>query len=271
MLSTIVARVLPDLSSSRAIGELVSQQTAAYNGAVTRLNRNISIPKRSRKMNPRGFNQLLTKWRHEETYRRRVPYSIHQTGWEQAWEANERMRGRCNRRLRRIVRCLAEGKPVKRRDAKQHRRTLAHRGRKSNPALTITEGRMLKAKGHTITLVHRHQGFSIKTTAQHLDLLDIRSMQLVPRYDYSPKVPFEDREYLMKLQVAVPGGLPAGLPEVTCPEQILGFDRGRKKPAAASNGMEVRYDPSGDISQRKADWQRVRGEKEGQQAKSTCP
>ena len=53
------------------------------------------------------------------------------------------------------------------------------------------------------------------------------------------------------------------MPEVTCSEQILGFDRGRKKPAAASNGMEVRYDPSGDISQRRADWQLVRAKKKG--------
>ena len=85
----------------------------------------------------------------------------------------------------------------------------------------------------------------------------------MPRYDYSPRVPLEEREYLMKLQVSVPGGLPAGLPEVTCPEQILGFDRGRKKPAAASNGMEVRYDPAGDIAERKADWQQVRAKKSG--------
>ena len=183
----------------------------------------------------------------------RVPYSIHQAGWEQAWEANERMREATLRRQRRIARCQAEGKPVKKRDAKQHRRTLAPRHRKSNPSLTITDGRMLKAKGHTITLAHRHYGFTIKITAPRLDLLDIRSMQLMPRYSYSPRVPLEKRQYLMKLQISVPGGLPAELPEVTLPEQILGFDRGRKKSAAASNGMEVRYDPAEDTAQRKAD------------------
>ena len=173
MLSTIVARVLPDPSSSRAIGELVSQQTSAYNEAVTRLNRGISIPKRSSKKDSRGFNQLLTKWRHEEPYRRHIPYSIHQTGWEQGWEANEKMRDDATRRINRIARCHAEGKPVKKRDAKQHRRTLALRDRKSNPALITTEGRMFRAKGHTITLVHLHHGFTIKTTAQRLDLLAI--------------------------------------------------------------------------------------------------
>ena len=135
--------------------------------------------------------------------------------------------------------------------------------RKSNPALTITEGRRLKAKGHTITLKHRHYGFTIKTTAQRLDLLDIRSMQLVPRYDYSPSVPLEEREYLMKLQVAVPGGFPAELPNATSPEQVLGFDRGTKKNAAASNGMEVRYDPTPDVAEQKADWKRVRAKKKG--------
>ena len=211
----------------------------------------------------RGFNQLLTKWRHEEPYRRHIPYSIHQTGWEQDWEGNEKMRDDATRRINRIARCHAEGKPVKKRDAKQHRRTLALRDRKSNPALITIEGRMFGAKGHTITLVHLHHGFTSKTTAQRLDLLDIRSMQLVPRYDYSPRVPLAEREYLMKLQVSVPGGLPTGLPEVTCPEQILGFDLARKKPAVASNGMEVRYDPAGDIAKRKADWQRVRAKKKG--------
>ena len=88
---------------------------------------------------------------------------------------------------------------------------------------------MLKAKGRTITLDHRRYGFTIKTTAQDLDLLDIRSMQFVPRYHYAARVPFEKREYLMNLQVSVPGGLPAALPEVTSSDQILGFDRGRKK------------------------------------------
>ena len=103
MLSTIVARVLPESSSGMAIRELVSQQTAAYNEAVTRLNRGIFIPKRSSRTNPRGFNKLLTEWRHEEPYRRRIPYSNH-AGWEQAWEANERMREESARRLSRIAR-----------------------------------------------------------------------------------------------------------------------------------------------------------------------
>ena len=263
MLSTIVARVLPEPSSGRAIGELVSQQSAAYNEAVTRLNRGIFIPKRSSRTNPKGLNKLLTEWCHEETYRRRIPYSIHQAGWEQAWEANERMREESARRLSRIARCHEEGKPVKKRDAKPHRRTLAHRERKNNPALTITEGRMLKAKGHTITLEHRRYGFAIKTTAQHLDLLDIRSMQFVPRYHYTARVPFEEREYLMKLQVSVPGGFPAALPEVTSADQILGFDRGRKKLAASSNGMEVRYDLAGELAERKGDWKRVKAKKRG--------
>ena len=193
MLSTIVARVLPEPSSGRAIRELVSQQTAAYNEAVTRLNRGIFIPKRSSRTNPRGFNKLLTEWRHEEPYRRRIPYSIHQAGWEQAWEANERMREESARRLSRIAGFHEEGEPVKKRDAKQHRRTLAHRERKNNPALTITEGRMRKAKSHTITLDHRRYGFTIKTTAQDLDLLDIRSIQFAPRYHYAARVPFEER------------------------------------------------------------------------------
>ena len=67
----------------------------------------------------------------------------------------------------------------------------------------------------------------------------------------------------MKLQVSVPGGLPAALPEVTSSDQILGFDRGRKKLAASSNGMEVRYDLAGELAERKGDWKRVKAKKRG--------
>ena len=180
------------------------------------------------------------------------------------------MREEAAARRRRITRCQAEGKPIRKRDARQHRRTLAYREGKSNPALTITEGRRLKAKGHTITLQHRRYGFTIKTKTQRLDLLDIRSMQLLPRYDYSPSVPFEEREYLMKLQVGILGGLPAELPDVLCSEQILGFDRGTKKNAAASNGMEVRYDPAPDIAEQKDDWKRVGANKKGSRRKNNA-
>ena len=263
MTTTLTARLLPNPVASRAIGELLCQQSAAYNEAVSNLNRGITIPKRSTRKNPNGFNVLLTQWHRKEQHRRTVPYSIHQAGWEQAWEANQRMREEAAARRRRIARCQAEGRPIRKRDARQHRRTLAYRERKSNPAFTITEGRRLKAKGHTVTFEHRHYGFTIKTTAQRLDLLDIRSMQLVPRYDYSSSVPLQDHEYLMKLQVAVPGGLPAELPDVTCPQQILGFDRGSKKNAAASNGMEVRYNPALDMAEQKEDWKKVRAKKKG--------
>ena len=125
----------------------------------------------------------------------------------------------------------------------------------------FSAGRRLRAKGYTVTLEHRHYGFTIKTTAQRLDLLDIRSMQIVPRYEQPSSVPLERREYLMKLQIAVPGALPADLPEVTRPEQILGFDRGSRKTASSSNGMEVRHDHTEEVTERRADWKRVRAKK----------
>ena len=262
-ISTITARILHDPEVSRIIGELTCHQSAAYNGAVSILNRAVTIPKRSSRKNPCGFNKILTQWRQEEDHRKPVPYSIHQAGWEQAWEANERMRGQADARKQRTERRLSEGKPLLKRDVRQHRRTLAYRPRKRNPALSITEGRKLTARGHTLTFQHRHYGFTIKTTVQRLDLLNIRSMHLVPRYDYSSSVPLQDREYLMKLQVAVPGGLPAELPDVTCPQQILGFDRGSKKNAAVSNGMEVQYNPALDMAEQKEDWKKVRAKKKG--------
>ena len=171
MLFTIITPVLPDRNSSRAVGELLCQQTAAYNQAVTLLNRGIIIRKRSTRKEPRGFNKILTDWRHQQPDLRKVPYSIHQDGWEQAWEANERMRDGARLRHKRIERTVARGKAPKKRDTRQHRRTLAHRSRKDNPSLAITEGRCLSAKGHTIKFEHRYFGFTIRTKEQNLDQL----------------------------------------------------------------------------------------------------
>ena len=261
MLSTIITPVLTDPDASRRIGELICQQTAAYNQAVTLLNRSITIRKRSTRKETRGFNKLLTDWRHLQKFLRKVPYSIHQHGWEQAWEANERMRDQERLRHQRIERANARDKAPKKRDVREHRRTLAHRRRKANPSLTITEGRCLSAKGHTIKFQHRYFGFTIHTKEQNFKQLDIRSMQLVPLQDYAPSVPLKQRQYLAHIQVAVPGGIPDTLPTITDPQEILGFDRGRKKPAAASNGQEVAYDPTPDVAQRKADYQKVRAKK----------
>ena len=263
MLTTICTPVLTDPDASQAIGALLSQQTAAYNQAVTLLNLGLTIRKRSTKKEPHGFNNLLTKWRHQEAHLRKVPYSIHQAGWEQAWEANERMRQQATLRRRRLEHAQSQGRAPKKRDTRQHRRTLAHRRRKGNPSLTITEGRRLLAKGHTINFQHRHHGFTIRTKHQNLDQLDIRSMHLVPAEDYAPNVPLAQRQYIAKIQVSVPGGVPAELPDVTSQREILGFDRGRKKPAAASNGTEVRYDPAPDVAVRKADYSRIRAKPKG--------
>ena len=123
MLTTICTPVLPDPATSQAIGELLCQQTAAYNEAVALLNRGINIRKRSTKKEPYGFNKLLTKWRRHESHTRKVPYSIHQTGWEQAWEANERMQQQAALRHRRLEYALSQGSAPKKRDTRQHRRT----------------------------------------------------------------------------------------------------------------------------------------------------
>ena len=260
---TVVTPVLPNSATSRAIGELTCQQTTAYNEAVALLNRGTTIPKRSTRKEPHGFNNLLTRWLHTRPFLRKVPYSIHQTGWEQAWEANERMRNQSTLRRKRIERAQTHGQPPKKRDTRQHRRTLEYRRRKDNPSLTITEGRRLSAKGHTITFQHRHFEFTIRTKFQNLDQLDIRSMQLVPCQDYAPNVPLDQRQYLAHIQINTLGGIPDELPAITQPHQILGFDRGRKKPAAASNGQEIQYDPLPDVAERKADYKSVRTKKQG--------
>ena len=242
---------------------MTCQQTTAYNEAVALLNRGTTIRKRSTRKEPHGFNNLLTKWRHTQPFLRKVPYSIHQTGWEQAWEANERMRDQSTLRRKRIERAQTHGQHPKKRDTRQHRRTLAHRHHKDNPSLTITEGRRLSAKGHTITFEHRYFSFTIHTKHQNLDQLAIRSMQLVPCQDYAPSVPLDERQYFAHIQISIPGGLPDVLPAITQPNQILGFDRGRKKPAAASNGEEIQHDPAPDVAERKFDYKSVRVKKQG--------
>lgn len=263
MIATICTPVLPDPATSQTIGDLLGQQTAAYNQAVSLLNRGITIRKRGTKKEPHGFNNLLTHWRHQEAHLRKVPYSIHQASWEQAWEANERMRQQADLRRRRLAHAQSQGRAPKKRDTRQHRRTLARRRRKDNPSLTITEGRRLVAKGHTIAFQHRDYGFTIRTKYQNFDQLDIRSMHLVPAENYAANVPLAERQYIANIQVSVPGGMPAALPDVADPQEILGFDRGRKKPAAASNGAEIHYDPVPDIAERKADYHRVRTKKKG--------
>ena len=264
-LKTIHARVLHDPDTSQAIGDLTGCQTEAYNGAVTLLNRAIRIPKRSTTKNPRGFNRLLTRWRNDKDHPHRgnVPYSVHQTAWEQAWEANQRMGEQADERAQRIAYRIQNDLPLRKRDTRPHRRTLALRHRKSGPTLTIHEGRRLTAKGHTITFGHPHHGFTIRTTRQRLDLLDIRGLQLIPQEDYPPSTPLKERKYLAHIQIAVPGGPPDQLPEVTAPDKILGFDRGVKKNAAASNRAEVVFDPRPDSEQRKKDWKTVRAKRKG--------
>ena len=88
-------------------------------------------------------------------------------------------------------------------------------------------------------------------------------MQLVPRQDYTSSVPLSERQYIAHIQVFVPVGIPDELTAIANSQEILGFDRGRKKPAAASNGAEIRHDPARDVAQRKADYQRVRAKKKG--------
>ena len=85
----------------------------------------------------------------------------------------------------------------------------------------------------------------------------------MPAETYAPNVSLAERQYITKIQVFVPGGMPVDLPDITSPREILGFDRGRKKPADASNGEEIRYDPSADVAERKADYHHVRTKKKG--------
>ena len=52
---------------------------------------------------------------------------------------------------------------------------------------------------------------------------------LVPLEDYAASVPLPERQYIAKIQIAIPSGITDESPETTHLHQILGFDRGAEK------------------------------------------
>ncbi len=227
-----------DPDNSRAIGYYATQENAAYNAAVDVLNREPDLPKRSGKNAPDAINKRITAWRQANRQSADAPYYVHQQGAEDAWEANQRLQAARAERLERVDKADANGEPPKHRDVRPHRRTLEHRSRKaSRLSLTITDKRLFQISedGHTITSRQCHFTAQLRGD-QSLSRLDVRSIQLVPVKDYSPRVPLQRRHYCVHVQVWEPDPQPLEQVEIESPEDILGADRGRKNYLAVSSG-----------------------------------
>ena len=243
MIRTLKFAVWRDPANSRAIGYHATQMNAAYNVAVDALNREPDLPKRSGKGRPDAMNKRITKWRQANRQQAQAPYYIHQEGAEQAWEANQRLRDAREERLERIAKAEAKDEPPKHRDVRPHRRTLAHRSRKnSRLSLTVTDKRLFQISADGQTVASRQCGFTLYLRGKaSLKFLDIRSIQLVPVKQYSPRTPLERRHYCLHAQVAVPEPMPLEELDIQAPEDILGGDRGRKNHAVFSSGERAHH------------------------------
>ena len=238
MIRTLKFAMHRDPANSRAIGYQATQQNLAYNITVGVLNREPDLPKRSGRNHPDAMNKRITAWRQDNRQRADAPYHIHQQGSEEAWEANQRLREVRAERLERIAQAIADGEDPKHRDARPHRRTLAHRSRKhSRLSLAITDRRLFEVRDDGQTLSSRQCGFTLRLRAhQTLKWLDIRSIRLVPVKDYGPRTPLHRRHYCLHVQVAVPEPMPLEALDIQGPEDILGTDRGTKNHLAVSSG-----------------------------------
>ena len=243
MIRTLKFAVQRDAANSQAIGYHATQMNAAYNVGVDVLNHEPELPKRSGKNHPDAMNKRITAWRQANRQQAQAPYYIHQEGAEQAWEANQRMQASREERLERISKAEAKGEPPKHRDARPHRRTLAHRSRKdSQLSLTITDKRLFQISDDGKTLASRQCGFTLQMRGDKtLQRLNVRSIRLVPAKDYSPRIPLERRHYCLHVQVWEPDPTPLEQVEIQSPEDILGGDRGRKNHAVFSSGKRAHH------------------------------
>ena len=231
-----------DPANSRAIGYQATQQNAAYNHAADVLNREPELPKRSGRNHPDALNKRITAWRQSNSQKAHAPYYIHQQGAEEAWEANQRMRQAREGRLERIAQAITDGEEPKHRDTRPHRRTLVHRSRKRRPlSLTITDRRLFAASDDGQTLTCRQCRFTVRLRGKNLRFLDIRSIRRVPIKEYRLGTPLHRRHYCLHVQVAVPEPVPLEELDVSCPEDGLGADRGRKNHVAVSSGHRAHH------------------------------
>ena len=266
MIRTLKFALRYDPANSRAIGYYATQQNTAYNAAVDVLNREPNLPKRSNQSCPDAINKRITAWRQDNRQQTQAPYYVHQEGGEQAWEANQRLQAARAERQERITRAEANGEEPKHRDARPHRRTLAHRTRKnSRLSLTITDKRLVQVSDDGQTISSQQCRFTTKLRGDDsLKGLDVRSIHLVPIKDYGPRVPLHRRHYCLHVQKWKPDTTPLETADIQSPEDILGADRGRKNHLAVSSGGRAHHPGAKKQGKRRRKYQRrVAGKPKG--------
>ena len=253
MIRTLKYAVRHSPQNAQAIGYYATQQNLAYNHAVDILNREPELPKRSSKYCPDALGKRITKWRQENRSITQAPYHIHQLGAEQAWQANYLLQISRSELLARIKQAAAAGKPLKRSDTRQRRRTLQLRKRKTaRLSLAINDHRLFQISADGRTLSGKQCGFSLHLRGeQSLNSLDIRSIRLVPIRSYSARTPLSQRRYYLQVQVYEPDPPKIDQVKITNADEITGADLGRKNHVMFSTGDRAHHPGSKKRSQQR--------------------
>ena len=243
MIRTLKYAVRHSPENAQAIGYQATQQNLAYNQAVDILNREPQLPKRSSPNCPNALSKRITAWRQENRSITQAPYHIHQLGAEQAWQANHLLQISRSELLARIQQAQAAGKPLKKRDTRQRRRTLQLRKRKtSRLRLAINDRRLFQVSTDGRTVSSKQCGFILNLRGrQNLSGLDIRSIRLVPIRSYSARTPLSQRRYYLQVQVYETDPPAIETVKITNAEEITGTDLGRKNHIMFSNGDRAHH------------------------------
>ncbi len=167
------------------------------------------------------------------------PANIRAIGYH-ATQQNAAYNVAVSEQLERIAQADAKDEPLKHRNPRPRRRTLAHCSRKtSRLSLTITDQQMFQisdaghAAGRQCRSILRLRG------KQTLQRLDTRFIRLVSAADHGPRTPLERRHYCPPAQVWEPDPTMPEQVVIPDPEDILGADRGRKNHAVFSTSRRV--------------------------------
>ena len=259
MIRTLKYAIKHSPANAQAIGYQATQQNLAYNQAVDILNREPELPKRSSPNCPDALSKHTTKWRQENRSITQAPYHIHQLGAEQAWQANHLLQISRSQLLARIKQAAAAGKPLKKRDTRQRRRTLQLRKRKtSRLSLAINDRRLFQISADGRTLSSKQCGFSLHLRGeQTLSGLDIRAIRLVPIKGYSARTPLSQRRYYLQVQVYEPDPPAVDTVKIKNAEEITGADLGRKNHIMFSTGDRAHHPGSKKRSQQRRKYQKA--------------
>ena len=243
MIRTLKYAVRHSPENAQAISYQATQQNLAYNHAVDILNREPELPKRSSPNCPDALSKRTTAWRQENRSITQAPYHIHQLGAEQAWQANHLLQQSRNELLSGITQAAATGKPLKKRDTRQRRRTLQLRKRKtSRLSLAINDRCLFQISDDGRTVSSKQCGFTLQLRGQQsLNGLEIRSIRLVPIRAYSARTPLSQRRYYLQVQVYETDPPKIDQVKITNADEITGADLGRKNHVMFSTGDRAHH------------------------------